>query len=427
MLLALALGCRPDPIESPTYYQDVAPLLADRCGGCHRPGGIGPFTFEDYDATALLAPIIAASVVDGRMPPWPAEETDTCTPPHPWRDDLRLTDEEVAVIVDWDAAGAPAGPVAEVPASPDLTALADPSLTLTPDTAVTIEGTEDQYLCRSFDPELTETVWLTGIQVVPGDPAVVHHALVFADPTGASASRGDEVWPCFGGSGVPETDLVQPWAPGQLPYELPEGTGFPLQPGSRFVISVHYHPVPGEVHEDATGLELRLASTPPPRTARVTLVGNRRGLQSGLADRGPEPEFRIPSGAADHVETIHFDNPPNAPTLRVFSVGGHLHWVGISIEAHIESPQGDTCLFAIPQWDFDWQMLYRFDAPFDSLPTVGPGDRLVVTCTYDNTLANPRLAELLAEEGLSEPVDVLLGEETTDEMCLAMLGLVAEP
>lgn len=51
----------------------------------------------------------------------------------------------------------------------------------------------------------------------------------------------------------------------------------------------------------------------------------------------------------------------------------------------------------------------------------------MATCTYDKTLANPRLAELLAEEGLTEPVDVLLGEETTDEMCLAMLGLVAGP
>ncbi|MEN0060731.1 MAG: hypothetical protein AAGA48_01205 [Myxococcota bacterium] len=421
MLLLFAVACAPDD-ASPTYYQDVAPLLAERCEGCHRSGGIGTFPFESYDAVAPLAPLIAESTASGQMPPWPAVESETCTPPHGWVDDLRLTDHAIDLLTAWDAAGAPAGEVAEVVVPPDLTALPEPSLTLTPSTSVTIEGTEDQYLCRSLDPGLDAPVWITGLQVQPGDPAVVHHALVFADPTGASASRGDDVWPCFGGSGVPNTSLLQPWAPGQLPYELPPDTGFPLPAGGRFVVSTHYHPVPGEVHEDASSLEIRFSPTPPARRALVTLIGNGRGLQPGPSDRGA-PEFRIPSGAKNHVETMVFDNPADALTFKVFSVGGHLHWVGTSIEVRIERADGDTCLLNIPDWDFDWQMLYRYDAPFDALPEIRPGDRLVVRCTYDNTLDNPEVATLLAEEGLTEPIDVELGEATTDEMCLTMLGL----
>ncbi|MEZ4451589.1 MAG: hypothetical protein R3B09_19110 [Nannocystaceae bacterium] len=27
---------------TPTWYQDVAPLVAERCTGCHRDGGIAP-------------------------------------------------------------------------------------------------------------------------------------------------------------------------------------------------------------------------------------------------------------------------------------------------------------------------------------------------------------------------------------------------
>ena len=32
---------------------------------------------------------------------------------------------------------------------------------------------------------------------------------------------------------------------------------------------------------------------------------------------------------------------------------------------------------------------------------------------------------VMEEQGLSEPVDVYIGETTTDEMCLTMLGLVS--
>ncbi len=428
LLLVAACAGDPPPDDAPTYHQDVAPLLAEHCGGCHRDGGIAPFTFDTHAQAAPLSELIVSATASRRMPPWLALDTETCEPPHPWLDDLRLTDQEIATIEAWHLAGAPAGPPETIPAPPDLTALPDSSVTLLPPSSVSISGSEDQYLCRSFDPELDEPVWVTGLQVVPGDPAVVHHALVFSDPTGASAARGDDVWPCFGGSGVPNTDLLQPWAPGQLPYELPPDTGFPLNPGARFVVSVHYHPVPGEVHDDATGIEIRWTTDPPAQPALATLIGNRRGLQPGPEDRSDVPEFRIPAGARDHVETIHFDAPARGPAFRIFSVGGHLHWVGTSIDVRIQHEDGDeTCLLTIPEWDFDWQLLYRYDAPLADLPVLAPGERLVVRCTYDNTLDNPKVAELLAEQGLEQPIDVRLGEQTTDEMCLAMLGVIPEP
>ncbi|MEM6927725.1 MAG: hypothetical protein AAF602_12400 [Myxococcota bacterium] len=425
MLLFLA-ACATDgvPDDAPTFHQDVGPLLTEHCGGCHQPGGIGPFVFDTAEDAAALSELILNATTSRRMPPWPARETETCAPPSPWVDDLRLTEAEITTLRAWHLAGAPAGEPVPLDPPTDLTALPEPSVMLVPPTAVTISGVEDQYLCRSFDPQLDETVWATGLQVVPGDPAVVHHALVFADPTGASADRGDEVWPCFGGSGVPGTDLLQPWAPGQLPYELPPNAGFRLDPGSRFVVSVHYHPVPGEVHEDATGLEIRWTREQPELPAFVSLFGNRRGLQPGPADRTSEPEFFIPAGARAHTETFHLELEPGSPTFRIFSIGGHLHWVGTGIDVRLERSEGDDCLIDIPEWDFDWQLLYRYDAPLGDLPTISPGDRLVVRCTYDNSLDNPEVAALLGEQGLTEPIDVTLGEQTTDEMCLVMLGVV---
>ena len=45
-------------------------------------------------------------------------------------------------------------------------------------------------------------------------------------------------------------------------------------------------------------------------------------------------------------------------------------------------------------------------------------------CTYDNTTANAGVVQLLADEGLDAPEDVYLGEETSDEMCLGVAGIV---
>jgi hypothetical protein len=41
-----------------------------------------------------------------------------------------------------------------------------------------------------------------------------------------------------------------------------------------------------------------------------------------------------------------------------------------------------------------------------------------------NTAENPYVQRALQESGLEMPVDVSLGEETLDEMCLAAFGIV---
>ena len=58
---------------------------------------------------------------------------------------------------------------------------------------------------------------------------------------------------------------------------------------------------------------------------------------------------------------------------------------------------------------------------------VGDGDTISVHCTYDNTLDNPYVQRGLAEQGLTAPVDVYLGEETLDEMCLGIFHVVYDP
>lgn len=96
----------------------------------------------------------------------------------------------------------------------------------------------------------------------------------------------------------------------------------------------------------------------------------------------------------------------------------------LTAKAPDPSQPAHECLVETPKWDFNWQRLYVFDTKVANLPKVRPGDQLRFTCTYDNSLDNAFVADVLAEMGLKAPVDVLLGEETLDEMCLGLLQVL---
>lgn len=55
---------------------------------------------------------------------------------------------------------------------------------------------------------------------------------------------------------------------------------------------------------------------------------------------------------------------------------------------------------------------------------MGGGDVVRLRCVYDNTMQNQYVAAALADRGLDNPVDVMLGEDTLDEMCVGGLGLI---
>lgn len=427
----------PGQETGPTWHADVAPIVAARCGACHVAGGIAPFPLDSYASAGPMAPAMLAAVESGAMPPWSAESTDECEPRFGWAGDMRLSDAEKATLRAWVEAGAPEGDAATaapLPAAPDL-GLADPDQVVAPELPYVASGDADQFRCFSMDPGLTADAWLTGLQVLPGNEEVVHHVVVFSDVTGESERlAGDEgSYECFGGMGLALGSLLGAWAPGAFPFQAPAGTGIRVPAGARIVMQVHYHPAGAVAAPDVTAVQLRWADAPPAREAMLALLGNASsagdGLLPGPNDRG-SVEFRIPAGASGHTETIEYTLPRYMPTLSVFAAGTHMHYVGTDMLVevdHADPEDGEPateCLVQTPRWDFDWQRAYAYDAPLDQVPTLRGGDTLRLRCTYDNTLANPGTAEALEDAGLEEPVDVWLGEETLDEMCLGVLGVV---
>jgi len=413
-------------VTDPTWHEHVAPLVFEHCVGCHKSGGIAPYPMESYEQTRPLAPIMALQTEARLMPPWHAIETDECQPPAAFKHDARLTDDAIQLLRSWSDQGAPEGDpglAMPLPPPPSLE-LASPTVTAEMPSAVVVEpdgGRLDFFHCLSFDPGNTEEVYVDGMQLVPGNDLIVHHTLIYVDNDASSASWPGGLSPdCGGGAGGGSGPLVGAWVPGSLPMETPAGVGIRLPAGARIILNMHYHAlVTGAEIDDATSLSLRWQTSPPEYVAEFQLIG---APAFGNVETSP---FSIPAGGVGHQEVVTSGiSGSGGSDVRVFSTLNHMHKVGVDMKTSVIRAGGqEECLLQTPAWDFNWQRLYAYDVPIEQAFQVLGGDQVRVRCTYDNSLANPSVVEMLQEQGLSEPYEVSLGEGTFDEMCIVGLGV----
>ena len=191
--IAVGAGLTPPPAAAEaraglTYYRDVAPILRNHCQSCHRSaasnlgGMLAPMPLLSYEDTRPWARSIASKVRSREMPPWFAD-----APRGVFRNERGLTEAEIATIVDWAAAGAPAGDPADAPPAPVSAATAAGGWTLgEPDFVVRLEEPyvvpDDAFnVNRAVDvriPEelLPEDTWVRGWELRAGaDGPGVHH------------------------------------------------------------------------------------------------------------------------------------------------------------------------------------------------------------------------------------------------------------
>lgn len=439
--------------DAPTWYQDIAPLVAAHCTGCHQGGGVAPFSLQTYEQAKMWSPTFATVLANGSMPPFLARDTDDCKPRFGYKDDLRLSAAQIELFARWNDAGCPEGDpgtATPLPDPPELE-LRDAEVSATIQGPITVEGSRDEFVCFSLEPDLTpllatgpgaaligERVLLGGVQVTPGNTQIVHHVLVFTDPDGQSAElAGDKgYYDCFGGPKLINRSLIMAWTPGSTPLVSPPGVAMTIPNKGRLVMQVHYHPTGSAQVDQGTSLQLRgYGPELPTYLASSSLIGNARtqedsgmGLQPGPHD-ADQPVFSIPAGASDHSETMLFEVPATLRESRLWIVTPHMHYVGRSMRIEVKRAEAtpnepaEECLLETPEWDFNWQRGYAFDSPIDQAPSIRRGDIIALRCDYDNSVNNPFVQQALAEQGLSAPRDVALGEETLDEMCLGIFGI----
>jgi hypothetical protein len=404
--------------RTPTYYDDVEPILHDRCTRCHQPNDIAPFSLVSVDDVLPMKGMIANAVRNGIMPPMPAlQGAEGC----PDIDDERVMPaSERDVIERWVDSGAPLGqPRPARPPASDDGPLGPPTHTFVSPVAYQAPDTgDDDYRCFVIDPNLSEAVGVSAVSVRPGTPSIVHHATVFVVPPEAAdaVQKLDDADPgagysCFGGVGVSQAYTAGGWVPGMTALPPPRpGLGGWLLPKWRMILQVHYNFANGRGTDRSSVVAWK---SPQP----IVEIPGSLLLGDWAIDlpAGQKSIVRSVTGAI--VSATATPGVGQVEEGLVYAVWGHEHLLGKSFRMELVHADGTAqCLLSIPQWNFHWQAVYQLKHPV----LARAGEQIRVTCEWDNSPDN----QPTVDGRRAPPREVRFGETTTDEMCIGSLAVM---
>jgi tetratricopeptide (TPR) repeat protein/mono/diheme cytochrome c family protein len=389
--LAVPALAAPAPV---TFNQQIAPILYRNCAPCHRPGEAAPFALLSYQDAKQHAGQIAAATKKRYMPPWLPE------PGHgEFADERRLSDDQIELIQEWVKQGSPAGTgrAPEPPKFADEWQLGTPDLILRVSQPYQLSADGAEVFWNFILPvPITATRWVRAMEVRPGNARVFHHANVIIDRS--RSSRRQEVVPGKGFAGMDlaiEEESFDPdghflsWKPGSEPIVAPEGMAWRADPGMDLILNVHLRP---NGKPETVAPMIGLYFTGQPQKKFPMLVQLER-----------DAAIDIQPGDKDFPVSDDLTMPADVDLLAVYP---HAHYLARLMEGYATLPDGTKkWLIRIPEWDLNWQGVYRLKQPL-RLPK---GTVVSMRYHYDNSAENVRNPS-------SPPHEVRGGNQAIDEM-----------
>jgi hypothetical protein len=422
-LLALpgaAMSAEPAGDRSVTFSKDVAPIFQAKCQSCHEPGSIGPMSLITFQEARPWAKSIKARVSARQMPPW---HIDRSVGVQKFKNDMSLSDEQVATIVSWVDQGAVQGNPADLPApKPVATSLywqaerdgyGPPDLVVKSGEQTMPALHQDEWWRPLVDiPGLTEPRWVRMVEIRPSNLAgrkILHHSIAYLvlnnDPEAVNTGTAS------GGRGPVDAtqDLVNrrpqlmEWAIGKGYDRYMDGTGKLVLPGEKIAWDEHIHAAGEEI---TAGSELGIwlykkGEEPKHRSYLIGFTGLKNG--PGALD--------IPPNQISHTEgfTVLKEN------TIITNFQPHFHLRGKAMQVEAILPTGGTQIISyVSDFNFNWMTNYIFAD--DAAPAFPKGTIIHVTAWYDNTSANKSNPDPNQWVGY--------GDRTVDEMAHAWMNVV---
>jgi hypothetical protein len=379
-----------------SFAQDIAPIIYTNCAPCHHTGGPGPFPLTSFEDVRKHARQIAEVTRTRYMPPWlpQAEHGD-------FANELRLTTAQIQTIADWIAQAEPAGDLAQAPAPPSLNtgwALGKPDAVIQAPEPFQVPATgTDVFWNFVLAPHLDRSHYIRAIEIRPQNARLIHHANIIVDRLGSitQAFEGMDV-------SVPRNPLDLDghflfFKPGATNDAEPEGFSWRLDPATTLILNTHIQPS-GKPETEQPSIALYFTDKPPAHSPYLLQLENDEALN-------------IPAGARDFLVSDDFKLPIDTQVIAIYP---HAHYLGKVLEAYATLPDGSLrWLIRIPNWDPNWQAVYRYRKPVD-LPA---GTTISMRYHYDNSSANPRNPN-------RPPKRVESGNQASDEMAHLWLQIM---
>lgn len=410
-------------------WEDARPIVEAHCSRCHSAHRLSTYKrLETHQDMVRWGPRILDKLRTepprGLRMPVASNHDGGCTPAHVPLNDKRLTAEESETLRAYLSRS-------------DLRELDDPFPALTPPVvpaladAVVYTSTpfqvlndgfledpdrdpdeymdeydydqreydqmEDDWFCIRFNPDRSETGYLTGVQAETASGQIHLNAQLVIDTTGGSAAaqsaadeKGSDWYRCDAGLGF--SDAIPLWrtVPGGQAVELPDGTGLRFEPGWTFVLRADFH-----THFDAEEFEA-LEQDGVIDYEQGTMTWNN---QATVRARWAEPDQIVrelqwttlgPDSAAERdafevapgASTLTYDTqlPDLAAQYTVFSAEVGMGKNGVT--ASLFEPETSTCI--ANNGDFNPKWIEQTVYAEGDAPQVDGGSTLQITCAYEN-------------------------------------------
>ncbi len=452
---------------TPTFNKDVAAILFNNCVTCHRPSQIAPMALMSYKEVRPWARAIKDKVAKGEMPPWRADGRFST-----FRNDRRLTPEQIQTIVAWVDGGAPEG---DTPLKAELPVFKDgwthPSgrppdfvIEMADAFKVPAEGELPNFtIYQELPPELkAKEHFLEAIQILPGVIPAVHHASfgIAALPPGQKVGTG-EAWP--GGPIVPgalldaktgksigfvgdaneaaaaEGERVDEavgrarrnevgtrfccYVPGGNFQQFRQGAGKRIPTDGYIAWGMHYTPI-GKPVVDRTRVGFWFQNE---MTHEIVEIGPAAGQTHIVLGKQLVDDEFTPLRTSG-VGNVGFPAlpviPPQAKNWAITAVRAfqddvtlyvmwpHMHTRGKEMTYVLTYPDGrEQVLLSVPKYDFNWQIFYELKEPLK----IPAGSTIKTIGSYDNSAANKWNA--------APQKEVYWSEQSWDEMYVGFLDI----
>jgi hypothetical protein len=381
--------------EQITFTKHIAPIFQRSCVSCHRPGSIAPMSLITYEDVRPWVRSIKNKTSlppddPNRMPPWYIEKNVGI---QKFKDDPTLSAEEIALVATWVDKGAPRGNPADMPevhlsdgawtiGTPDLI-VSSPQMTLravAPDFYGRIGPartnlTEDRFIKAVEFRERRHDAGSAERKAGDLNYFAVHHAVIAAT---AGKSGDDDVDQASGTSNTVRTDGARfhvTWELGQNATIYPDVLGVKLDAGSVLNFDLHTHSVGTEA---TFSIDVAFKFHPKGYKPKYTNAGSFNSLTYDLD---------IPGNKETVVQALY----PMSRAGMILGFEPHLHSSGRRMCLEALHPSGYQETLNCAGYNHNWVKVYHYAD--DVAPLLPKGTVLKVTAWYDNTAANPRVAD----------------------------------
>jgi len=404
-----------------TFSKDVAPIFQAKCQSCHEPGSIAPMSLATYKESRPWARSIKARVLSRQMPPW---HIDRSVGVQHFKNDMSLTDDQIATIVAWVDQGAPEGNPADFTPKPISTGLywqaerdgyGPPDIVITAPMQTMPAVHQDVWWRPVSDIPITEPRWVKMVEIRPANlpgRKILHHSIAYhilnpenvaAVNTGTRRPGVDSAAPPSAADFVNRRPQLMEWAIGKGYDRFMEGTGKLIMPGEKISWDQHIHAA-GEEITSASEIGLWLHPKGEEPKKRSYLIGF-TGLKNGTAG------LDIPPNSIAYTEgfTVLREN------TIITNFQPHFHLRGKAMQVEAILPDGRTQVISyVSDFNFNWMTNYIFED--DAAPAFPKGTIIHVTAYYDNTRNN--------KDNPDPDQWVGYGDRTVDEMAHAWMNVV---